>query len=113
MIKRKRTSCQETTEARLEYEEPTSADIKACQKTNAGHEQTEVDTDKIEPDSGMMQSIGAHQEIPKGEAAVMPVGGLRKRRRVKKLPAEHRRSRRKGHGDIVDGGKEWPLPAEG
>jgi hypothetical protein len=38
----------------------------------------------------MMQSVEEHQEIPKGEAAVMPVGGLRKRRRVRKLASERR-----------------------
>jgi hypothetical protein len=37
----------------------------------------------------MMQSIGEHQEVPKEEAAVMPVGGLRKRRRNRNLAAEH------------------------
>jgi hypothetical protein len=36
----------------------------------------------------MMQSIEEHQEIHKGEAAVMPVGGLRKRRRVQNLAVE-------------------------
>jgi hypothetical protein len=29
----------------------------------------------------MMQSVGEYQEVPKEEATVMPVGGLRKRRR--------------------------------
>jgi hypothetical protein len=38
----------------------------------------------------MMQSIEEHQEIPKGEAAALPVGELRKRRRVRNLAAEHR-----------------------
>jgi hypothetical protein len=38
----------------------------------------------------MMQSIEEHQENPRGEAAVMLVGGLRKRRRVRNLAAEHR-----------------------
>jgi hypothetical protein len=40
---------------------------------------TEADTEKTEPDPGMMQSTEEHQEIPKGEAAVMPVGEPRKR----------------------------------
>jgi hypothetical protein len=38
----------------------------------------------------MMQSTEEHQEIPKGETAVMPVGEPRKRRRVRNLAAEHR-----------------------
>jgi hypothetical protein len=38
----------------------------------------------------MMQSVGEHQEVPKGEAAVMVVGGLRKRRRDLNLAAERR-----------------------
>jgi hypothetical protein len=37
-----------------------------------------------------MQSVGEHQEVPKDEAAVMPVGGLRKRRRDRNLAAERR-----------------------
>jgi hypothetical protein len=42
----------------------------------------------------MMQSIKEHQEIPKGEAAGMPVGGPRKRRKVRN-PAAERRQKRK------------------
>jgi hypothetical protein len=42
----------------------------------------------------MMQSIEEHQEIPKGDAAVMPVGGPRKRRRVRNLAAERRQKLR-------------------
>jgi hypothetical protein len=82
------TFCQETMEARQECEEPISADIKACQETTACHEVTETDTEKIEPDPGMMQSIEDHQKIPKGEAAVMPVRGLKKQHRVRNLVAE-------------------------
>jgi hypothetical protein len=29
---------------------------------------------RLKPDPGMMQSIEEHQEIPKEDAAVMPVG---------------------------------------
>jgi hypothetical protein len=61
---------------------------------------------ETEPNPGMMQSIEEHQQIPKGEAARMPVGGPRKRHRVRNLAAQrrqkqkertrvHRRSRRK------------------
>jgi hypothetical protein len=55
---------------------------------------TEADTEKTEPDPGMMQSTEVHQEIPKGEAAVMPVGEPRKRHRVRSLAAERRRKRK-------------------
>jgi hypothetical protein len=55
---------------------------------------TEADTEKTEPDPGMMQSTEEHQEIFKGEAAVMPVGELRKRRRVLSLAAEHHQKRK-------------------
>jgi hypothetical protein len=41
-----------------------------------------------------MQSIEGHLDIPKGEAAVMPVGEPRKRPRVCKLAAEHRQKRK-------------------
>jgi hypothetical protein len=48
----------------------------------------EADTEKTEPDPGLMQSTEKHQEITKGEAAVMPVGEPRKRRRVQSLAVE-------------------------
>jgi hypothetical protein len=51
--------------------------------TTASNEGTET-----EPDPRMMQSIEERQEIPKEEAAVMPVGEPRKRRRVYNLAAE-------------------------
>jgi hypothetical protein len=41
-----------------------------------------------------MQSTEEHQEIPKGEAAVMPVGEPRKRRRIRNLAAERRQKRK-------------------
>jgi hypothetical protein len=58
---------------------------KACLETTAAQEATEADTEKTEPDPGMMQSVGEHQEVPKEDAAVMPVRGLRKRRRDRNL----------------------------
>jgi hypothetical protein len=54
----------------------------------------------------MMQSIEEHQEIPKGEDAVVPVRGLRKRRRVRSVAASAARNRREGTGDVVDPGRE-------
>jgi hypothetical protein len=71
----------------------------------------ETDTEKIEPDPGMMQSTEEHQEIPKGEAAVMPVGEPRKRRRVRSLAGERRQKRKKGPGEIVDRGGSRLPPA--
>jgi hypothetical protein len=43
---------------------------------------------ETEHDPGMMQSTEEHQEIPKGEAAVMPVGEPRKRRVICNLAVE-------------------------
>jgi hypothetical protein len=42
----------------------------------------------------MMQSVAEHQENPKGETAVTPVGELRKWRRVQNLAAERRQKRK-------------------
>jgi hypothetical protein len=42
----------------------------------------------------MMRSIEEYQDIPKGEAAEMPVEGPRKRRRVRNLAAERRQKRK-------------------
>jgi hypothetical protein len=44
--------------------------------------------------SGLMQSIEDHQDIPKGEATVMPVGELRKQHRVCNLAAERQQKRK-------------------
>jgi hypothetical protein len=53
----------------------------------AYNEATEADTEKTEPGPGMRQFVGEHHEVPKEEAAVIPVGGLRKRRRDQDLAA--------------------------
>jgi paraquat-inducible protein B len=58
-------------------------------ETTACNEATEA-----EPSPEMMQSIEEHQKIPKGDPAVMPVGGPRKRRRVRNLAAERRQKRK-------------------
>jgi hypothetical protein len=58
---------------------------KACQETTACHKATEVYTEKIQLDPRMMQSIAEHQEVPKEEATLMPVGGLRKQCRDRNL----------------------------
>jgi hypothetical protein len=51
---------------------------KACQETTACHKETEAYTEKIQPNPRMMQSVADHQGVPKEEAAVILVGGLRK-----------------------------------
>jgi hypothetical protein len=87
--------CQETTEACLGREKPTSVGMEACQETTPCHEVTVTDLEKTEPKPGMMQSMGEHQEVPKEEAAVMPVGGLKKQRRDRNLAAGHRKKPKK------------------
>jgi hypothetical protein len=88
---RKEMSCQETTEARLQCEEPASGAIKDAQRKMTTCQNTmEANTVKTEPDQGMMSSMEEHQGIPKGEVTVMPVRELRKQRRVQKLAAECR-----------------------
>jgi hypothetical protein len=65
-------------------------DLKDGRKeTTACNEATET---KLDP--GLMQSIEEHQDIPKKEAAVIPIGGPRKRRRVCNLAAERRQKRK-------------------
>jgi hypothetical protein len=49
---------------------------------------------ETELNPGMMHSTVENQEIPEGEAAVMPVREPRKRRRVYNLPAERRQKRK-------------------
>jgi hypothetical protein len=45
---------------------------------------------KTEPDPGKLQFVEEHQEIPKEDAAVMPVRALRKLRRGRNLAAGRR-----------------------
>jgi hypothetical protein len=60
--------------------------LRTCQSETAASQEAT----KTEPDPGMMQSVEEHQEIPKEDATVMPVGGLRKRRRDRNLAAGRR-----------------------
>jgi hypothetical protein len=78
-----------------ERQEPTSADMKEFQETTVCHEATEADMEKIVPDSGMMQSVAEHQEVPREDAAVVPVRGLRKQRRGRKQAAGRREESKK------------------
>jgi hypothetical protein len=65
-------------------------DLKDGRKeTTACNEATET-----KHDPGMMQSIEDHPDIPEEEAAVMPVGEPRKRRRVCNLASERRQKRK-------------------
>jgi hypothetical protein len=52
--------------------------------------QMKVHTKKTEQDPGMMPSVEEHQYTSTEEVAVMPVKGLRKRRRGRKLTAGRR-----------------------
>jgi hypothetical protein len=51
---------------------------------------------ETEPHPGMMQSIEEHQETPKENAVVMPVGEPRKRRRIWHLASKRRQKRKEG-----------------
>jgi hypothetical protein len=97
---------QQIVELLLSIQSKMDANIKAHEEmmtmVNAYHERvmaflgkTEADTEKTEPNPRMMQSVKEHQEIHREEAALMPVGGLRKRRRDRNL-AKGRRLKQKG-----------------
>jgi hypothetical protein len=77
-------------ETRVEREEPTSADRIACQETTVYHEETEAAMEKIEPDSGTLQSVAEHREVPNEYDVVKPVRGRKKRHRGRQQ-AERRR----------------------
>jgi hypothetical protein len=47
----------------------------------------EAYTEKIQPDPGMMQSTGEHQEVPNEDAVVKPVKGWKKQNRGRKPAA--------------------------
>jgi hypothetical protein len=86
----KRTACQEMMEAHLECKEPTSADIKACQEMTVCHELTETDTEKIQPNPRIMQSVAEHQEVLKEDAVMKTVEGWKQQHRGQKLAAGRR-----------------------
>jgi hypothetical protein len=80
-------ACFGQTEARLEYEEPASGNIKDDRnETTADNEATE----KIEKNPGMKQSAEEHQDVHNEDVAVMPVGEPKKGRRVWKSTAGRR-----------------------
>jgi hypothetical protein len=62
-------------------------------------------------DPGLVQFIEERQEIPKGEAAVTPVGEPRKRSRVYNLAEERRQERKERTREIVDPEGSSLLPA--
>jgi putative hemolysin len=78
--------------------------MKVCQESATCHEAAETDTEKIQPDPRMMKSIAEHQEVPKEDTTMMPVGRLKKRRRDKKLAMGRARSRREGSRQVVNPG---------
>jgi hypothetical protein len=69
-----------------------------CQET------TEANTEKTEPHPGTMQYMEEHQEIPKEEATVMPVRGLRKRHRDRNLATGRRQKPKRGSRQTVNPG---------
>jgi hypothetical protein len=52
-------------------------------------------TEEIEQDTGMMQYVEEHQDVPIEEVAMMPVKGLKKRRRGRKSTAGRRGEHKK------------------
>jgi hypothetical protein len=96
------TACQEVTGANPEKMESNSVEEETVleqqeipneevavqtQRTCQSETTASQDATETKPDPGTMQSAEEHQEIPKEDAAVMPVGGLRKRRRDRNLAA--------------------------
>jgi hypothetical protein len=75
-------------------------------------EATEANLEKMEPDPGMMQSVGEHQEVPKEEAEVRSSGALRSGTGAGIWPQGAARSRRRGPGEIMDPGRDSPSQAE-
>jgi hypothetical protein len=67
-------------------EEVTVHSLKECRSEKAASQE---DTE-TKPDPGKMQSVEEHQETPKEDAAMMPVGGLKKQRRDRNLAAGRR-----------------------
>jgi hypothetical protein len=100
------TACQDVMEANPEKMEPNTEENEAALERQRVHKEdtaiqsqkdnqneTTADnkaTEKIETDPGMLLSIEEHQDVPIEDFAVMPVKGLRKRRRGRKSTAGRR-----------------------
>jgi hypothetical protein len=86
-IREETMACQEAMVARLGKEEPTSADMKACQDAMEANLEgkEEPASEEIKPE------VADDQEVPREDAAVMPVRGLRKQRRGRKQAAGRRK----------------------
>jgi hypothetical protein len=80
-IRKGMMACSGQTEARLEYGEPASRNIEDDRNEKTSYNEA---TEKIEKNPGMMLAIEEHQDIPSEDVSVMPVKGLRKRRRGRK-----------------------------
>jgi hypothetical protein len=78
-----------------QHEIPNEEVAVQSQKTCRSETASSQEATKTKPDPGMMQSAEEHQDIPKEDAAVMPVGGLRKRRRDRNLAAGRRQKPKK------------------
>jgi hypothetical protein len=60
------------------------------EETAACHEATGPDTEKIKPDSGMMESEVEHREAPEEDTVVKPVEEWQNRQRDRKQAARRR-----------------------
>jgi hypothetical protein len=86
--------------------------MRACQETTVCHEATEADIEKIERDSGMMQSVAAHPDIPKEDAARMAVGEPRKRHRDQNLAAQRHQKKEQKQSQRKNGCRRNLLTKE-
>jgi hypothetical protein len=96
-IKKMEPNSGEKKEAVVEWqkipnEEVAVHSLRACRsETAASQETTEADTEKTEPDRGMMQSVVEHQVAPKEDAIVKSAKGRKKRHGGRKQAAGRRR----------------------
>jgi hypothetical protein len=95
------TACHDKMEAHIKKMEPNPGEKKAVVERQFSNDEVAVHSQRTcrsetaasqedtetKSDPGKMQSMEEHQEIPMEESAVMPVRGLRKRRRDRNLSA--------------------------
>jgi hypothetical protein len=121
------TACQDTMEANTEKLEPNPEEDEAVLERKRVHNQETAihslkddqnettayneATEKIETDPGMMQSAEEHQDILSEHVAVMPVKGLKKRRRGRKSTAGRRGEPKKLNRGNCGPGRSWLPPA--
>jgi hypothetical protein len=82
--RKKKIACQETTEGSIEFEEPISADMKACQEKTPCQDAMEANLKKMEPNPGEKEAVLERQVIANEEVVIHSLKACRNERTAPK-----------------------------